>query len=461
MAHRPCHAVVRAVGVMCLLVGVTRADPAPPSEPIDVPLPGQENGGVDANEPQESTARAIARGALFVPRLAVEIGQLPFEGAVYLLDRYQLDSLYYRTFYNDHRTFGIVPTAAYQTGYGLTAGAELVATDVLGEHEHLALDALYGGAYSEVVSGWADSGQRLGRLVLRVDGDFIRRPRDPFYGIGNGDLGPRAEMTVDPLTSDAAYPTYLRYQELRVAAAADVHVIDGLRVIGRVEATSLAFADSTMATPVTSVYAPDDLVGFEHGVEHAYGELEVRWDRRRPASILESTQHATGWLASGFAGRVHRLDGGADFTRYGVDVQDYLHLGLGPRMLVLRLLGEGVTGTVDQVPFNELPRLGGDFLRGYPFERFRDRIAVVGTAQYVWDLMHFCNAYLFVDAGRVYSSLDAMTLDRVRIGYGIGIDVHAEDRGFLFEGRLGSSLDGGLVLSAAFNPIFDQRPRWR
>jgi len=461
MKPHPRPLLVRAAGVVCLCAGVTRADPGPPPGPVDVPVPGQENGGADANEPSESTARVIARDALFVPKLVVETVQLPFQGAVYLLDRYQLEDLYYRTFYNDHRTVGVIPTAAYQTGYGLTAGGELVATDVLGEHEHATLDALYGGAYSEVLSGWADSGHRLDPLVLRVDADFTRRPRDPFYGIGNGDLGPRPQMAVDPLTSDTAYATYLRYQELRVAASADVRVIDDVHVIGRAAATELAFADSAVATPVTAVYMPDDLVGFEHGVAHADGELELRWDRRRPASILESTQHSSGWLASGFAARVHQLDGGADFTRYGVDLQDYIHLGFGPRMLVVRVLGEGVTGAVDQVPFSELPWLGGDFLRGYSFERFRDRVAAVGTAQYVWDLTHVCNAYLFVDAGRVYSSLDAMTPDHLRVGYGIGIDVHGEDRGFLFQGSIASSIDGGLMLSAAFNPILSQRPRWR
>ena len=42
-------------------------------------------------------------------------------------------------------------------------------------------------------------------------------------------------------------------------------------------------------------------------------------------------------------------------------------------------MSEGVTGGLDQVPFTELPMLGGDFMRGYAFERFRDRVAAFGS----------------------------------------------------------------------------------
>jgi hypothetical protein len=460
------------MGATWLAISVADADPTTPPDTSGAPVPGQENGGVDTNEPPESTGRAIARDVLLVPKWLVIALQAPVEGLAWLFDRYQLDDLYYRVFYNNHRTFGIVPSAAFQTGYGLTVGGALLATDLGGQGERLSLNALYGGTYNDILSGWADSGRRFGRLWLRGDGSFTRRPADPFYGIGNANTGPRPPVPVDPLVNPTAFASYMRYQEVWGCLRADMRVFDDVHLIASGSYAQIKYANSTSRLPaIAEIYDPNDLVGFLPGVEHVDGTIGVRWDTRRPANVLETTTQATGWLISGFVSRVFQLNdpvvigtappAAADFWRYGIDLQEYIHLGIGPRMLLLRVLGEGVTGGVNQVPFTELPYLGGDFLRGYTFWRFRDRVAAVGTAQYVWDLSHMANAYVFVDAGRVYSSLESLTLDHMRIGYGVGLALHDEDRSFLAEGYIATSVDGGVQVSVAFTPIFNQRQKWR
>jgi hypothetical protein len=161
-----------------------------------------------------------------------------------------------------------------------------------------------------------------------------------------------------------------------------------------------------------------------------------------------------------FAGRVLRTDGGRDFTHYGVDLQHDLAVGSGPRFFSLRFYGEGVTGDRGDVPFAELPNLGGDFLRGYSYARFRDRVAAFGSIQYQWDLSHNADAYLFTDAGRVYGSLDALALDHLKVGYGLGLDLHTSDD-FLIAASIGSSIDGGISVTASLNPIRNRRPTWR
>ena len=110
------------------------------------------------------------------------------------------------------------------------------------------------------------------------------------------------------------------------------------------------------------------------------------------------------------------------------------------------------------MPFSELPHLGGDFLRGYTYDRFRDRIAAFATLQYYWDISPYADLSLFVDAGRVYRSLDDLTLDHLRVGFGPGVAVHGDK--FLFETYLGSSIDGGLTVSVIFKPITDRRAHW-
>ena len=149
-----------------------------------------------------------------------------------------------------------------------------------------------------------------------------------------------------------------------------------------------------------------------------------------------------------------------NFAHYGVDLQAFVHLALGPRMLWFRFLGEGVTGDINEIPFAELPYLGGDFLRGYAFARFRDKVSALAVAQYTWDLSRFTNAYLFVDAGRVYSSIEDATLNDMNVGFGGGIELHTSSS-FLFAATLASSIDGGVFVSAVLAPYNSQVPRWR
>ncbi|HEX8115450.1 MAG TPA: BamA/TamA family outer membrane protein [Kofleriaceae bacterium] len=433
----------------------------------DAPVPGTESGQSTALDPGDSAFRVAARGLLFVPKLAVAAVLSPVRGAFWANDRYGLEDLYYRVFYNDDRTIGLFPTATYTSGFGAAAGAGFVDLQLFGERESLAMlattGAVTGDTYRASLAGSFRTGRRISPwLELGLDANFDRHPADPFYGIGNGDLVQPAGSPVNPQTDATAVATYHRYQEARAAVIGDVRLIDGLHVLGTGSLTDLKFGPSTTNMSIDTVYATPDLVGFDTGVRHAYGELELRWDTRRRTSPWEPRDvHATGSLASMLAGRVHRLDDGADFWRYRVELQHYWKIASGPRLVAVRFHGAGVTGERSEVPFTELPMLGGSsFLRGYSFERFRDRVAAFGSVQYQWDLSHLIDAYLFTDVGRVFPGLDQLTARGMRVGYGVGLELHG-NRGFLVESSLASSLDGGVVFSVSFNPVLDTKERWR
>ena len=306
------------------------------------------------------------------------------------------------------------------------------------------------------------TGRRLGAVELTTGANFDRRPNDPFYGIGNLDLAPPPAQPINPYTANTGYLSYLRYQEERATLGAVAHISHALSIGVHTELTRIALGESTSAPAVGDVYMPDDLVGLEASTTHLYTEAAVVWNTRRAAVPWEPQKiHGDGSLVEAFAGPVHEFSGGSDFWRYGMELQHYLRIASGPRMIVLRLRGEGVTGALDQVPFTELPYLGGDLLRGYPFQRFRDRIAAFGTVQYQWDINHYVDVYVFTDVGRVFPALDQLSVDHLRVGYGIGTEIHDEGGGFILEGSIGSSIDGGLVITAAFSPILDEQPRWR
>jgi hypothetical protein len=364
------------------------------------PIPGDESGRIDAKNITDSGLRRALRGALFVPKLGVDLALSPIRLGVWAYDRYHLDALYYRAFFNDARTIGLVPTLAFDSGFGITVGGRFEAA--------------------------LRSGERLGdRLAIELDGQYELRPQDPFYGIGNhGDSGSPA-APIDPAIDPTAVETRYRERLARVAAVIDLRVIDGFHLRGASELSERRFSPSDVGVAIGTVYDPTTLVGYD-GVRSVYSELELRYDGRRNANEYEPQPfHSMGSLAAVFGGRIHRLDHARDYWRYGADLQHFIRLTEGPRVLAFRLHGEAVSGTLADVPFTELPQLGGlDDLRGYATDRFRDRIAAFGSIDYAWDLSSWLSARVFVDAGRVFGSLDDLGVDHVRVGYGIALEGH-------------------------------------
>jgi hypothetical protein len=426
------------------------------------PVPGYESGRVDEVDGGDSLLRRGARGAMYLPKLAVDVALSPVRGTIWAFERYNLLDRYHKLFFNDADTIGLLPTAAFDSGYGITAGAHFVARDLFGARESLSLDTSFGGVYRQIYRGGLKSGELLGgHIRLELRGLYEQRPKDPFYGIGNNDLSAMPPSLVDPRMDSTAIATRYRERIERVAGVLDVRPVDGFHIRSSTELADHTFGASDTGVPVDAAYDPTALVGFD-GVRYVYSELELRLDSRRNADPLEpASMYSAGSLAAAFGGLVHRIDGGPDFWRYGVDLQHFIRLGDGPRVIAVRLHGEAVTGTLDEVPFTELPRLGGAYyLRGYDSERFRDRVAALGSVDYEWDLSSRLAASLFVDAGRVMPSVNELSVDHMRVGYGIALEAHSP-RSFGFQGSLASSIDGGLFLNLSFNPIFDLDDRVR
>lgn len=432
------------------------------------PVPGAESGRTDVVDPGDSPVRVAGRVVLFVPKVLYEALFLPVHGAFYAIDRYHIDQLYYRIFFNANHTIGFIPTATYEAGFGASVGLRFQMTDVFGDKERFAIQgttgALIGDPYRESALVELHTGQRLGpHFELGFVGNFDRRPADPFWGIGNGDDTTTLPATpIDPRTDPTAVEVYHRYQESRVALTADVQPTPDVHLAFTGALTELKFDQSQQGVPLGQVYNPADLPGFLGGVQHAYGELELRWDTRRRSTMWEPFKiYSGGSLVSVYAGRVDRLDGGVDFWRYGGELQHFFRLARGPRVLITRVRAQGVSGGRADVPFTELPYLGGgDILRGYSYERFRDRASLMGSIQYSWDLSSRVNAYLFSDIGRVYESFDDLSAHGLHVSYGVGLDLHG-DSGLVATGYIASTIDGGFLFTVAFNPITDARQRWR
>ena len=485
---------MRALVALVILTSAARAQPvasgvepsprateppaAPAPVPTTVPAPLDEPDWTAAPSPRNASGVAhddaptgrllwIPRALLFLPRMAVWVVAQPIRGVAYAYERYDVPNKATDIAFNDPRTFGVYPTAAYETGFGFTAGGRLIWRDIVGANERMKLRVDFGGRFRQAYGINLRSGDRFGdRLTLEIDSSYERRPQERFYGIGNGGkLDQPPPMQIDPSVDDTSYSTRFRESLIRNVLTADARILDSLHARTSGALMLREFSGSDEADSITMHYDTSKLTGFQDGVQNLYVEEELVFDTRRPAKYQSRALDATGWLASAHVGITRGINGDpSKFWTYGGEVQRYFDLYDGSRVLVLRGLVEAVAGTNGRsdgrISFIDLPRLGGaDHLRGYPNGRFRDRTVALGSAEYTWALGNFLAAFTFVDVGRPFSALDNVeTDDGLRVGFGGGIQVHTSES-YLTRLQIAGSRDGDFFLELALSPAFGRRER--
>jgi hypothetical protein len=273
-------------------------------------------------------------------------------------------------------------------------------------------------------------------------------------------------MPIDPTVDDAAVETRYREELWRAVASIEASLVGPLsaRLSGAIERRQFTGGDFADNFGIQEVYATDGLTGFGEPTETAYLEGELVYDSRRPTSIYQTKAiDAAGWFVNLYVGGASGLGADpTDYYRYGGEVQTFIDLYRGSRVLALRVLAEQLGGTgaqYRQVAIPDLPRLGGvEYLRGYPDGRFRDRAMTLGTAEYIWDLGNFLAGFAFVDVGRVWPTLNDASLHDLRFGYGGGIQAHTR-ASYLMRLQIAASADGDLLFELAFSPVYGRRER--
>jgi hypothetical protein len=472
-------AVIAGMLVIILSAGLAGADDAgeaageaPPVAQItaadvaDAPRPSQATGVKVGDDRARHAWRWVPRVLLFVPRWTFWALVQPIRGSLWAYERYGLKDRIKGIFFNDDETIGAYPLAFFETGFGLNVGGRLILRDLIAADSEMKFRASYGGRFRQIYAVSGETGDLL-PFHLEAEAAYEIYPRSRFFGIGNADLvdGATVAMPVDPRARDTAVKTRYHHDDLTAEVAGRVHLAGDLdlRLSGRYLHSS--FEDEAELGDgdfdIYQIYDRSRLVGYQQDLSSLTGELELIYDSRRGTEFwVTDVMPNTGWKLAGFAGYTGGLgDDPSDFIRYGLDLQRVLDIHDGVRTVMLRLYGEGVTGKTADVPFSELPKIGGPiFLRGYQRDRFRDRVSAIGTIEYRWMVNKFLAAFLFVDAGRVYKSWSDFEFDGMRVGYGGGLQAHTVTT---FRGRfdVSSSIDGAVFLNLTFDPVYDTSSR--
>jgi outer membrane protein assembly factor BamA len=145
------------------------------------------------------------------------------------------------------------------------------------------------------------------------------------------------------------------------------------------------------------------------------------------------------------------------FRRFDAEAQQFIPLLNKTRRIALRAKGVFTeTDRNDAVPFYLAPFVGGaDDLRGYRFNRFNDRNAVVYTAEYQYEIFSGLDGAVFFDAGKVMPRGTLLSFSDLQTDAGFGLRFNARNAVFL-RIDVGFSHEGFQVWFK-FNDLFNQR----
>lgn len=446
---------------------IAQTAPDAAADVAHAPRPGAESGRTDEIDSGDGALRYVGRGLLWIPRIPMELIVQPVRGALYVQDRYHAVSVVTGWFTTEDKKIAIFPTALVETGFGLNVGARAQFKDLFGAGERIGLRAGTGGEFKTVAEAKVSLGDKKSSPVAGgIRARYEKRNRDRFYGYGNGDVIEAPGTLIDPTTSDDAIGTVYELATSRIAPylkarSGDFSVTATANLIRDRVSSAEMTADGNLIRerPIGSFYDTALLPGFGTR-DSTYSELEVAWDTRGQAHKYDAQgMRGSGGLISAFGGLHDNLDDDVRFFRGGIDLQGYIPLTRGPRALELRAYAEAVSGSRDEVPFLELPTLGGlQRLRGYDRNRFRDRVAAVAQAGYLFSLSRALAASVFVDVGRVYAGLDELTWRDQRVGFGGALEIY-NAKNMVIRAELAGSVDGSMYLYISLDPAFDSRAR--
>lgn len=378
MANRPIKVLFAC---MVALPAAAFADSSVAAPTAGAEIPADSARGLEDPDPwgAADVALFVPRVVMVVPRAALQVISWPVMGAVRVEEEYHVLSWLEDIFYNDARTAAVIPYASFESFFGPGVGVVAFHDDLFGHREALHLNARFGGREKQSYELSFGAGQ-VNTVAMKVR--FESSDNLLFHGIGAD--GPESRYAQDRLL--AVLRLGHRFGPLGISAAGIYN--------------HRQFGDGT----ITEQYDTMAIPGYIDGVEN----LELQGGLN-----LESKP----FRAELFLGGVPT---GARYWHWGAEATAEIPLWAEERVLHLRAAAEGVEG--DDIPFSDLPRLGGTYrLRGYPLDRFRGTSAYLGTIEYRYPVHQYVAGALFVDAGKV-------TDNDWKAGGGMGLVVHSKDR---------------------------------
>lgn len=395
-------------------------NPADPSRarPVD---------GEDGIEP-EDIGLALPRLILAPPRIALNIAYLPVRGILHVLGRYQIVEHVIDILYNDERTAAILPSFSFLGSQGVTVGATAFHGGWGKHDEKVSVSAKFGGEFVQRYELEFTAPRVAGTLLsLDVSTRFEMQPRLRFYGYGPGKID--QDLPEEP-GGLRATNVQTRYRQRRgiILFRPGFRLTDeidlGVQGTFNTRAFDADIDESETDPAIDEVYDTARIPGFDDGYSLAEGLLDFRVDNRFPRAFTNKGVYFNAFV--GGAPPQH----GYKFLRYGAEFTGYIDIYHGDRVLALHAAHESVYGEDNEIPFAEMPRLGGPRrLRGYDKDRFRDKNTLLLSAEYHYPISDLVQGVVFFEAGSVGRDYEQLfTPDSYKFGGGGGLHFQYHDK---------------------------------
>lgn len=415
---------------------VTRAPEAAPPPP-DVVAGERPDGRTDSVPPRRW--RLVPQVLLF-PLRAIFWGlEWPIGGALRLEDRVHVFKRVSDALTWSGGTRGLRPAFYYSTITVPEFGAMYFDRRTLGVDTRLDVTATVGGANYVYGQLTVEPTKTSGPVGLVWNTTFDRRGDLLFNGIGGHTYSNAAtgRYLQNAFVTDAG----LRYRPFR-----------GLEMwtLFSVGVKRFDNGDRVGGDPgVVYVYETSGIPGFNQGTTFVRPGAGFELDTRD--SPLRS---AVGLVVRGAFDYTHGIAGDvATYERFAGNVGIPINLWSRTHILWLAATSALTWQNDAQVPFSELPTLGGpNDLRGFRFQDFRDYSAFYVTAEYRWPVWMWVDGSIFFDYGGVFSQNYAnFSAQRMQPDVGVAMRLFTANR-FYIRAQLGYGFGEGFNFSLAGSP---------
>jgi outer membrane protein assembly factor BamA len=239
------------------------------------------------------------------------------------------------------------------------------------------------------------------RFGFEVNGRYLSRAADAFYGIGNdSSLSDLSRFRTVSRTAGAAL-------NARIAGAWSVRAGTGFRSVG--------ITRPRTSRPASEVFVAEDVPGLTSGATFLDSAASIQRDTRDNDQLPDrgGLQRVEVSLNEGLRG------GDFSYWRYRAELQQLIPLGERKAFHLRADVETNQPKGGSLIPFYDLPTLGSrSTVRGFQTRRFTDRSAMSASAEYRFRIWRYFDWGLFVDGGQVAPEIGNFALKNMHVGYG-------------------------------------------
>ncbi len=375
----------------------------------------------------EDAALLIPRVVLTPPLVLLNAAFLPLKGLLHVAGRYKIPEHIIDILYNDERTAAVVPTFSFLGSQGPSVGFNAFHGGLGRHRERIGVSAKFGGRYVQSyqveLTAPRVAGTPFGVEVLT---SFVVEPHLRFWGYGPGDVREAAPSEpVHPRTANVESVFEQQRALIKMRAGWSFMEAIDLGFIGSFNRRDFGpkVSEKDPEPSVEQVYDTSALPGFENGYSLVEPLLDLRVDTREPKGSTSG-----GVYFNAFGGGAPPQNG-YRFIHYAAEFTGFIDLYHGDRVLALHAAHESVVGDDHEIPFADMPRLGGPKrMRGYDLFRFRDKHTALAVVEYRWPIHEYVAGAAFFEVGSVGRDYETMaTPENYRFGGGGGLIFRSQD----------------------------------